>query len=194
MVALLECQERFLAEMRTLLGDLDEMVPDESRARIKAQLRTLGEVLDWSEAVQGDLLQESRWAAAGFEPTDLVALCAEAAARHRESHPQCSVTVLGTARRPVWASVPALTALLELTLSLVSERVREGSGLIFEVGEAPDSASVRCVGAGDPVHFDDPELVGSFLRAVSWAGVRIEPDELGPGGAGLVIRLPSTPR
>ena len=48
-----------------------EAVHDESRARIKSQLRTLGEIVDWTEMVHRDLVLEGRHAKAGQAPLDL---------------------------------------------------------------------------------------------------------------------------
>ena len=54
-VALLDCQQRFFGELRATLLEMDDAVADESRARMKNQIRVLGEILDWCEAVHVDL-------------------------------------------------------------------------------------------------------------------------------------------
>lgn len=49
-----------LAELRDRLERLDGATAEASRAQLKGAVRELGAVLDWCEAVQGELLDEAR--------------------------------------------------------------------------------------------------------------------------------------
>ena len=54
----------------------------------------------------------------------------------------------------------------------------------------PTSEQVRVSSQGEPVDGVDPELVDEFRAAAAGADVTVEPDALGPAGAGMLLVLP----
>jgi hypothetical protein len=187
-LALLECQERFLEELRTSLQELDASVHEESRARIKAQLRTLAEIVDWTEMVHSDLVLEGRHAKAGQAPLDLLWVVHRVAAAWAPNGPE--VAIHGRTDRPCWGNEASLAELVRLAFELVALRAGEGQAIQVEIGEHGGRLGLRVFSAGGPEPIADPGLVERFRRAVERTGAAVEPDALGPGGAGLVLRLP----
>lgn len=73
---------------------------------------------------------------------------------------------------------------------LVAERTG-GLGLrCVEVAAMQGAAMVRIFSRGEPQGDLDQDVVDLFRRAVEKVGATVLPDELGPGGAGFVLRLP----
>jgi hypothetical protein len=185
-LSLLECQERFLEELRTSLADLDGSVHEESRARIKAQLRTLGEIVDWTEMVHRDLVLEGRHAKAGQAPLDLLWLVHRVVASLNGP----DVTIHGRTDRPCWGNEAHLGELVRLAIELVALRAGVGTAIQVEIGEHGCQLGMRVFSAGGPASFEGSQLIERFRRAVERTGASVEPDVLGPGGTGLVLRLP----
>ncbi|MBX3463391.1 MAG: hypothetical protein KF830_09480 [Planctomycetes bacterium] len=188
-LAFAECQQQFLAEMRDRLQKLDAAIAEDSRARLKGALRGVLDVLEWCDAVQGDLATECRWAADGLEPVDVVELCG-AVASEPGAHAG-AIDVSGHAGRPWWGERCRLAAALRAGLTLVSERTG-GCGLrVLEVTEDEAGHQLRIAGLGEPGDGVDAATVAAFRRAVEALGARVVPDQLGPGSAGFVLHLPS---
>lgn len=185
-LSLLECQERFLEELRMSLADTDASVHEESRARIKGQLRTFGEILDWCEMVHRDLVLEGRHAKAGQAPLDLLWVVHRVAA----SLSGIEVEIQGRTNRPCWGDEAALGELVRLAIELVARRSGDGHPVRVEIGEHDERLGVRVFSLGGPQQFSAPELVERFRAAVDQTGASVEPDPLGPGAPGLVVRLP----
>ncbi|MBL8726999.1 MAG: hypothetical protein JNM25_01120 [Planctomycetes bacterium] len=188
-LALAECQQQFLGELRSRLEALDAAIAEDARARLKGALRGALDVLDWCDAVQVDLAAESGWAAAGLEPLDLGEICRAVAS---EPGPHVGdLQVTGHAGRPWWGQAAVLATALREGLHLISERIG-GSGLRqVEIGEDESGQWIRVAGYGEPGDGVEPATVQSFRRAVASLQGRVVPDVLGPGAAAFVLHLPA---
>ncbi len=189
LLALLDCQERFFEEMRLSLVEMQGTIRDESRARIQRQMDTLGEILDWCETVHADLVIEGRRAKAGDVPLDLVRVARAAAATFAEAE-DAQVEVRGPTARPCWGDEASLTELLRLGIELVSRRCGGEGPITVEVGPAGPAHAVRICCLGEPLPFQASRQVERFRALAEATGARVEPDDLGPGRAGIVLRLP----
>ena len=189
-VALTECQQQFLAELRERLGTLDAAIAEDSRARLKGALRDAFHVLDWCDAVQSDLQTDGRRAAAGAEPIDVAALCGEVAAATGAGD---AVQVAGRLPGRWWGEASALATVLDLGLRLVSERTGGLGRRFLELGGDGEQPTVRIVSYADPAEGVDPASVRRFRQAVERLGARVVPDALGPGGSGFLLLLPLAP-
>jgi hypothetical protein len=185
--ALIECQQRFLGEMRATLGEMDESVHEETRARMKGQVRTLTEILGWAEAVQTDLAHECDRASVGQQPIDLTSIVSRVAADFSAAH-GVAVQVLGATSTRWWGDLEKTVDMIDLALSIVSRRVGEGA-VAIEIGENGGWQNVRVVGSGEPVQFSEPELIARFRNVARQLSVAVLPDELGSGGSSLVLRF-----
>src|SRR5688572_30676148 len=110
-----ECQQHFLAEVRSRLAALDGALVEDSRAQLRGALREVLNVLDWCDAVQSDLQQDCSRAAAGTEPIDVVDLCRSVA---MALGPADLVQVSGQLPKAWWGEARALAKVLELGLAL----------------------------------------------------------------------------
>ena len=187
-LAFAECQQQFLAELRTRLEALDVAITDASRAQLKGALREVTAVLDWCDSVQVDLQTESRRAAAGQEPSDLAALCREVAASLAGGG---EIDVVGQGTSHWWGDAAALRDAIRHALTLVAERTSGIGGRRLEVGSTDGAPWVRIWSSGEPGDSLEVDSVRRFRLAVGRLGIRVVPDALGPGGAGLVLLLPS---
>lgn len=189
MQVLIECQQQFFAELRAVLAEVDGGVHDEPRARIKRQVAQVGEILDWCDRVQDDLLAESQRAAAGCEPVDLAAALQEAAAGGREELLP-TIHVAGQAPTPWWGSRRQLAQALHLALQVVAARIGGAGALQLELCERDAEHTIRVLGLGEPREFADAAMGRDFRAAVEAVGITVSPDELGAGGSGLLLHLP----
>ncbi len=187
-LALAECQQQFLGELRERLLALESAIVDDSRARLLTSLRASIEVLDWCDAVQADLLAEASMTCQGWLPHDLRRCCDEVAQASGER-----VLCSGAASNPWWGEGTALAAALEAGIALVRERTAGRGPVRLEVGEGEAGCWVRIHGATDPAEDVEPATVRAFRAAVERLGAEVVPDELGPGGTGLILRLPARP-
>lgn len=190
---LLECQDLFLAELRAALRAMDETVGEESRARMKARLRGIGEVLDWCETVQADLQLEGRRAAAGEQVVELRGLCDDVAhdlAAGTASVP-VPVEVHGCASSALWGLPVALANAVTLAVEVAAERIGGQGSVAIEVEEDDLGPHLRVRGLGDPIAQPKAMLVDRFRQAAAAASVAVLPDALGAGGTGMVLRFPA---
>lgn len=180
--------ELLLTEVRERLAHLDTLVIEGSPAQLKGAVRDVVDVVDWCDALQEDLASETGKAAQGLEPIDLVDLCRQQAAALRGS--DNPITVSAKNYVVYWGDRAKLASLFQHGLMLVSERTG-GLGLrSIEVAAIRGAAQVRIFSGGEPQADLDQDVVDLFRRAVEKVGATVMPDELGPGGAGLVLRLP----
>lgn len=187
-LALAECQQQFLAELRSRLEGLDAAIAEDSRAQLKGALREAVQVLDWCDSVQVDLQTDSRRAASGQEPLDLATLCRDVAVNAAEG---AEVHVSGHAALPWWGEATVLAEVVRLGLALVAERTGGNGVRRIEVGATDGRPWIRIAGAGEPGDSVEVTSVRRFRQAVSRADIRVVPDMLGPGGAGFVLLLPT---
>lgn len=185
--ALVDCQDRFMTELRSTLAELELAVHEESRARILNQVRVLGEVLDWCAAVQADLGVESARAAAGQQAIDLGELVRTAAQAFAGA--TAGVTVLGETERPWWGSPERVFELLQTALAVVADRSGDAAGLVVELGEREASHDLRIRGTGEPRDLKRPAVAARLRSLAQELGILLVPDEQGPAGGGLVLRL-----
>ncbi|MCR9245310.1 MAG: hypothetical protein NXI31_09780 [bacterium] len=186
--ALLECQQRFLGELRSSLQEVEDGVAEAGRARLQAQIKSALSVLEWCDAVQRDLTNECDWAAQGLQPLDLVAYCDDVASEWSAS--ERTVHVSGQVDRPWWGDAGRFAEAFEAGLALVAERSQDAGTLTVEVEVRRDVARVRIAAAGEPTTDLDPAVVRTFRQAAERLGALIQPDQHGPGGCGLVLVLP----
>lgn len=189
--SLVECQERFLGEMRATLAEMDTSVHEETRARLKGQVRTLTEILDWSQAVHADLAAECRRAHAGHQVVDVASICRLVAAEFPVGHDGTAVAVLGAASKSWCGCVARLADLLEAAVSLVHCRVGGRAGITIEIGENGGWLNIRVVSPGEPGEIDEPELVTRFRLLAREVSATVLSDEFGSGGTSLVVRIPN---
>lgn len=188
-LAMAECQQQFLSELRGRLEALDGAIAEDARARLKGTLRGALDVLDWCDAVQQDLAVETGWAAAGLEPLELGDVCRAVAAEPGSHTGELHVT--GEVSRPWWGDAAGLARVLRQGLQAVSERVG-GSGLRqIEIGEDEQGPWIRIAAYGEPGDGVEATTIQSFRQAVGSLQARVVPDALGPGGAGFVLHLPA---
>lgn len=188
-LAMAECQQQFLGELRARLEALDAAIAEDARARLKGALRGAMDVLDWCDAVQVDLAAECQWAAAGREPIDLGDLCRSVAVEP-SSHAG-PVHVIGEAQRLWWGHAAALVDAVRSGLQVVSERVGGIGPRQIEIGEDEAGPWLRIAGYGEPGDGVESGSVLGFRHAVEAVRGRVVPDALGPGGAGFVLHLPT---
>lgn len=188
-LAFAECQQQFLSELRSRLATLDGDIADGARARLKGALGDAVAILDWCDSVQSDLLTESRRAADGLEPLDVVELCAEVAAA---TAPEGSVQVTGISP-PWWGDARVLADAVTHGLAVVAERTGGIGGRRIEVASAQHGLRIRIAGLGEPGDSLDAGTVRRFRQAVERLGAAVVPDDLGPGGAGLVLVIAKAP-
>lgn len=180
---LAESQRQLLGELRAELEQCDQAVGDAPRARLKGVLQQALAVLEWCDATSDECAQQARAAVAGWRPIDLLAAAQEALAAH--GAPVGHATGMGT----WWGDGERLQVCLLAALRLVAER--SGGGAVqVEVATDAEGVFLRVVGAGEPAEDVEPESVVAFREAAESLGARVLPDRLGPGGTGLVLRLP----
>lgn len=186
---LLDCQQRFLDELRAAVADLEADAAEAARARLRGQVHGLEEILDWCGAVQEDLERESRRAIAGERPTDLLALAGRAAEAAEGRHPGVRISVRGGPGP--WSGNPVgLWTVLEAALDLVAARIGGNGPVAVEIEERNHAHSLRITGAGEPRPVTDAALLDRFRDAMQGSGMAATPDDLGAAGAGMVLQLP----
>jgi hypothetical protein len=188
---LLECQDRFLGEMRAALREMDDSLHEESRARLKAKVRGLVEILDWCEAMQVDLLLEGRRASWNQQAVDLRALCDDAAHDLRGGRHGMAVEIHGDCPTRVWAELPLLGDVIRGALEVVADRIGGQGHIAVELQESADGPAVWIRGMGAPASSQDPVALERFRSSAAAAGVSVTPDALGPGGTGLMLGVPA---
>lgn len=186
-LALAECQQEFLAELRVRLTALDSAIAEDSRARLKGALRDAVDVIDWCDAVQADLKNDSRRAASGQEPLDLLGLCSDVVAAVSG---RGEIQVTGQANNLWWGNAGHLADAVRQGLALVAERTGGAGARLVEVGVADGAPWIRIAGHGEPGEDLEAEAIRRFREAVGRVAARVVPDALGPGGAGFVLKLP----
>ncbi|HEB52579.1 MAG TPA: hypothetical protein ENI87_04905 [bacterium] len=180
-----QCMGGFLTELRDRLERLDAAIAEDSRAQLKGAVRELGHVVDWCDAVRAELADEGAMARSGREPIDLGQFCEQLATRLQATTEPISVRTVGTVT--VWCERGALAHLLERALAVVWARTG-GVGLRCLGVAAPDGTpQLRVWSRGEPTGDVDAELVDALRNVATKVGARILPDELGPGGAGLLL-------
>jgi hypothetical protein len=188
LLTLAESQQMFSDELRQRLLALDAAIAEDSRAQLKGAVREVLGVLDWCDQVQKDLAHDCRLAAKGAEPVDVAEIAALAAVE-RQSTDQ-PVVVTGTASS-WWGSAPGLLELLQHALDLVAERTQGVGARFVEVEQQEAGIQVRVHGFGEPAEQVDALVIERFRRAAQEIGAIVRPDALGPGGAGMVLVLPT---
>lgn len=184
-----ESLDMFLGELRNRLEKLDMAIAEDSRAQLKGAVREIGHVVDWCESVQRELLSESARAEGGEEPIDLAALCEQIAGSRQEmTNP---ISVVASSNAICWGERGRIAHVLHKALDLVWARTSQRGLRCLEVDWQDAVPCVRVRSRGEPTDDIDPEFVDAFREAARSAGVAVVPDELGPGGAGFVLRLPS---
>ena len=180
--------EILLSELRDRVQQLDLAIAEDTRAQLKGAVREISNVLDWCDSAGAEMATDSAKAATGLEPIDVVDMCNQLSA----GQPEEAAPIAVVARNDVtcWANRAELSHVLHQALALVFARTG-GQGLrCLEAGWRDHAPSIRVYGRGEPVDDIDPELVEGFRRAVAGTGITVVPDDLGPGGAGMVLRLP----
>ena len=175
-------------ELRTRLEGLDAAIAEDSRAQLKGAVRDVGDVLGWCEEVQKVLAVEGARAERGEEPIDLSELCEEVAAVRQE--PSSPISVITRQPAICWGERARIVHLVKKALDLVWARTEQQGLRRLEISWREDAACVRVSSQGEPVDGVDPELVDAFRAAAGGADVTVEPDALGPAGAGMLLVLP----
>lgn len=188
-LAFAESQQGFLAELRERLVALDGSIAEASRAQWKGGVHDVLAVLDWCDAVQGDLLRESGLAAAGAQPIDVVALCEEVAAQVATD--EQPVFVNGSCANGWWGSAVALADLIRRGLGLLTERTQGVGARCVEVSASDGVVTLLLRSAGEPGDGVDAESIRRFRQAATELGASVRPDGMGPGGASMVIEIGS---
>lgn len=186
-LALTESQQLFFAELRERMGTLDASVAEASRAQIKGAVKELVGVLDWCDAVQRDLVYESRCAASGQEPLDLVVLAEDVAARLGLDR---AVLVSGQAGARWWGEAAVAADLIRAGIELLAERAPGSSAIAVDVQLAGGRIRLRFATVGEPGDSIEPATIRRFRAAVEHLGAAVLPDELGMGGAACLVELP----
>ncbi|MFY9342895.1 MAG: hypothetical protein WAT39_10420 [Planctomycetota bacterium] len=185
---LAESHQILAAEVRSRLQALDGAIADASRAQLKGALREAAAVLDWCDTVDTDMVREGRLAAAGHEPIDIAELCTMVAAERQADGPP--ILVSGQAG-PWWGASATLAEVVGLALDLVAERSQGSGAIAVEVAALGGRTTIAVRAGNSGSEQVDPEVIGRFRRAAAELGAAVHPDASGPGGAGLVLRLPA---
>lgn len=181
--------ELLLLEVRERVHQLDQSIAEDTRAQLKGAVREISKVLDWCDAARTEIANDSSKAIAGLEPVDVVDLCNQLSAAHEGLTDP--IAVIARHEVTCWADRGQLRHVVQKALALVWERTG-GQGLRCLETEWRDSTpTIRVCSRGEPVEGIDPVVVEDFRLAVENAGITVTPDDLGPGGAGLVLRLPA---
>lgn len=177
-----------LEQVRERLDGLDHAIAEDSRAQLKGAVRELCSMLEWCGAAQRELQAEGARALEGCEPIDVVELCREVAEGHDAASSPTSVHAEG--HGIWWGRAAELADLLDLALVLVAERTQGIGARHLSVSCSEDLVAVRVHGFGEPADTVDAQTVQRFRRAADDLGVSVTPDDFGPGGAGMLLRLP----
>ena len=183
-----ESLEGLLSELRDRVENLDQAIAEDTRARLKGAVREITSVIDWCDAASAELAVESAKAVAGFEPVDVGALCKELSdARQDVDHP---IAVTTRSEVACWADRGHLMDIVQKALAVVWARTG-GHGLrCLEAAWRDGIPSIRVCSRGEPGGEIAPSIIEDVRDAVEGAGITVVPDDLGPGGAGLVLLLP----
>jgi hypothetical protein len=185
---LVQCQDMVLGELRQALRAA--WTAAATGAEVGAHLAGALTILDWSEAVQGDLHDECRRVATGQQPLDLAEVCAAVLQVYSGSAPRPDLVLHGAANLRVWAERRACERLVWLAVELVFARMGGRGSVALEVDEDSAGPWVRIHGrAGSSARV--PAVLAAEFRAQADAlRAAVAPDESGLGGAGLVLRFP----
>lgn len=184
--SLLECQDLFLDELRTLLRGLDETLHEDSKARIKAQLRSADELLGWCEAVQLDLQAESRRARDGQPPIDLLGLCEDAVLDLGDQGAAVAVAVRGTPSTMCCGDAEAIGRAVQLAILLAA--AQSGSrALRLDVGECGAGPEIRVDGLAEALAGCSDERAVALRDAVAAAGMYFAAGSQESGGIAMVL-------
>lgn len=177
-----------LTEVRDRLEQLDGAIAEDSRAQLKGAVRDLARVVDWCDALREEFEVESARASEGLEPIDLVELCEQQAnALQGLTDP---IAVLSGKHIVYWGDRGRLMHVIQKALELVWARTGSQGLRCIEVDSHDGAPSIRVCSRGEPARDIDSDVVDAFRAAVDGFEATVVPDELGPGGAGLVLRLP----
>ncbi|MFM1873655.1 MAG: hypothetical protein RL398_3077 [Planctomycetota bacterium] len=180
-----ECQQQFLAELRQRLSELDDSIPEASRAQLKGSLRAALDVLDWCDEVQSDQVREAEFAGRGWLPLDLGALCSGLANELPE------VLAMPSGRSSWWGDGRLLDELLRTGIALLQERMGGKGRVVLEAAESSIGPVVALHGSADAIDEVEPATVERFRGLADRLGARIVPGPLGPGSAALQLYLPT---
>lgn len=184
--SLLECQDLFLAELRALLRGLDETLHEDSKARIKAQLRSADELLGWCEAVQLDLQIESRRARDGQPPIDLLDLCADAVLDLRDQGSAVAVDVRGTPATMCCGDVEAIGRAVQQAILLAA--AHSGSRTLrLEVGKRGAGPEIRVEGLAESLDGGSDERAVALRDAMAAAGMYFAAGSQESGGIAMIL-------
>jgi len=184
-----QSMDLLLLEVRERVNQLDGAIAEDSRAQLKGAVREISKVLDWCDAAREELAGDSDKAIAGLEPIDVVDLCNQLAAKQEGLTDP--IAVLARNQVTWWGNRGQLAHVIQKALALVWARTG-GQGLRCIENEWRDTtACIRVCSRGEPVDEIDTTIVDDFRNAVEGAGIVVVPDDLGPGGAGLVMQLPA---
>lgn len=180
--------EMLLLEVRDRVHLLDQAIAEDTRAQLKGAVREIAKVLDWCDATCTELATDSSKAVDGFEPIDVVELCNHISATHEGLTDPIAVIARNDLR--CWANRGQLRHVVQKALAVVWARTG-GQGLrCLETEWRDTTPTIRVCSRGEPTRGIGPSLVEDFRLAVETAGITVVPDDLGPGGAGLVLMLP----
>lgn len=187
-LAMAESQQLLAAELRERLERLDGAIAEASRAQLKGAVRDVLAVLEWSDAVNTELLREGRLAAEGKESIDVAELCTAVAGERQTSEQPIHV---GGQCNAWWGSAPLLAEALGLAIDLVGERSLGVGARSVEVADAPGQVRITVGASGETADRVDPATIERFRRTAAELGASIAPDATGLGGAGIVLQLPA---
>jgi hypothetical protein len=186
-LAMAESHELLAAELRARLESLDGAITEASRAQLKGAVRDVLAVLEWSDAVNADLVREGRLAAEGKEAIDVTDLCTAVASEHQT--PEQPIHIGGQCL-PWWGSAPLLAEALGLAIDLVGERSQGVGARSVEVANEVGQVLITIRASGEPADRVDPATIERFRRAAAELGASVSPDATGLGGTGIVLQLP----
>ncbi len=187
-IALVECQQQFLAEVRERLVALDVAIAEDSRARLKGAVRATMDVLDWCDAVQRDLQRETGFACQGWLPHDLASCCEEVAAGLTGGR----TIVAGSTTTSWWGDGALLAAFLAAGIELVRERTSGQGAVLVELAEDQGTHTVRIASDADAIEDVDPASATRFRALADRLGATVVPDRFGVAAPGLIVRLPAS--
>ena len=192
MLSLLTCMDRFLEESEWALRDLEEAIAEEPRARLLNQVKVLQEIQEWTESVASDMRMESKGAAEGLRWIESGSIWEEVAIQLEQVFPGIRVTVgRATSTAPCHARSADLAEAFYLALWLVAGRIGGQGSVQIEVSAQDLVTSHRVLGIGVAYPVRSRAAVERLRFLVSGVlGGMITPDELGPHGTGLTLRIP----
>ena len=194
LLAQVESQDVLFAELRRALSAMEHETQDGTRIALSRLVRTASEVLTWCDAVQLEMEAEGRKAVSGLQAVDLLDLVHDVVHDLSCCGANRPVYVTGHANASVFASVPALGRAIRLAIELLDLRIGEASALHVDVGDDEEGHFVRVQGSGEAQGEPTADRIDEFRDAVESAGVRVLPDDVTNGRAGMCLRLPVSTR